>query len=123
MAPTLISSPRSSAQTATEYTTQNNPGGPTPNPAGTSYYIGFTGNSSLLQAGYQLHFDLYNEAAYNCAKKKSTTPCTDVDVNSFAPFSHDAETTTQVPEPSVAFLMAIGLALGGRRLRQRALRG
>ena len=101
------------------YNTATTPGGPQ---AGTgAYYFAFTGNSSLLAAGYQLHFDLYTESLSDCATKKNPQACLDVDVNSFAPFSHDAE-TTQVPEPASAFMLAAGLLVGARTLRKRQAR-
>lgn len=117
----------SAANKTTEYNTATNPGGPTPNANGTSYYFALTGNNTLFSTAYNLHFDLYNEAVVNCAAKKSTTPCTDVDIDSFAPFSHDAEVTPpppSVPEPSSAlFLLSAGLAFGVRQWRQRGIRG
>jgi hypothetical protein len=107
----------SAANKTTTYNTATNPGGPTPNSNGTSYYAAFTGNNTLLSTLYQLHFDLYNEAVKNCATKKVPGPCTDVDVDSFAPFSHDAQITPPVvPEPSIALLMLAGIGAGGKRL-------
>jgi PEP-CTERM motif-containing protein len=113
----------SAANKTVAYNTQTNPGGPTPSAAGTSYYAAFTGNNALLLAAYQLHFDLYNEAVQNCATKKNPGPCLDVDIDSFAPFSHDASTIPPppppVPEPATIAMMLMGLAVGGRQLRQR----
>jgi hypothetical protein len=106
----------SAAQQSGVYNTANTPGGPQ---AGTgAYYFAFTGNSSLLNPGYQLHFDLYNESLQNCATKKNPAACLDVDVNSFAPFSHDAETIPrkQVPEPTAALGLLTGLAVAVRKL-------
>jgi hypothetical protein len=103
-----------SVQRATEYNTADAPGGLTPNATGGAYYVAFTGNSSLLASGYNLHFDLYDTALATCAK--SATGCGDVDVNSFAPFSHDAQTTT-VPEPATMLLMGTGML--GLALRRR----
>lgn len=106
--------------TTNGYNTATNPGGPTPSPTGTSYFAAFTGDSSLLAAGYQLHFDLYNETVRNCATRNSG-PCIDVDVDMFAPFSHDAE--TRVPEASTSVMMLVGLLVGGRCLRRRTSQG
>jgi hypothetical protein len=104
--------------TTLAYNTANNPGGLTPDPTGTAYYVSFTGDSSLLAAGYNLHFDLYSTDVLNCGKKGFPL-CQDVDVDKFAPFSHDAETTQQVPEPSSALFAALGLAAAGfSRLRR-----
>jgi hypothetical protein len=86
------------ANTTLAYNTATNPGGLTPDPTGTAYYATFTGNSTLLAAGYNLHFDLYSTEVLNCGKKGFPL-CKDVDINKFAPFSHDAETTDRVPEP------------------------
>jgi hypothetical protein len=103
------------------YNVQNTPGGPQ---AGSgAYYAAFVGDSSLLSAGFNLHFDVYNQTLKDCSTR--TTPCTDVDRDMFAPFSHDAgtTTTTRVPEPGAALLMLAGIAVGGRQMRRRAIRG
>jgi hypothetical protein len=99
--------------TTTAYNSATSPGGLTPNPAGSAYYAAFTVDTSLLAAGYQLHFDLYNAVMASCL----TTGCTNYTIDMFAPFSHDAE-TRRVPEPSSAVLMLTGLAVAARRLRR-----
>lgn len=67
---------------------------------GSMYYASFSVDVSGLGEGYELHFDLYNTSL-----KKG-----DVDVTKYAPFSHDAETTsTPVPEPTTLLLMGAGL--------------
>lgn len=107
----------STAYTTSVYNTQDDPGGPS---TGTgAFYAAFVGNSTLLASGYQLHFDLYDEVVRNCGTKR--TSCTDVDVNNFAPFSHDAGTTPQreVPEPGTMALMGAGIAAGIGSLRRR----
>jgi hypothetical protein len=113
----------SAAQKTVTYNTATNPGGVTPSATGTSYYVAITGNNTLLSALYQLHFDLYNEAVRNCATKKSPTPCSDVDIDSFAPFSHDAQVTPPppppVPEPAAALLMLTGFGVGAWKRRSR----
>ncbi|MEQ1793985.1 MAG: choice-of-anchor N protein [Nitrospira sp.] len=74
-------------------------------------YAAFTVDRSLLASPYQLHFDLYNTIF-----KRG-----DTDVNNFAPFSHDAGTTTRgVPEPSTALLLGVGLLGFGLWQRRRA---
>lgn len=79
------------------YNTQDNPGGIQ---SGTGLlYAAFEVDKTLLNSPYQLHFDLYSESVRNG----------DIDVNKFAPFSHDAGTTSRVPEPSSALLLGIGL--------------
>lgn len=108
-----------SANAAVPYDTAVNSGsGPTPSAAGTMYYQGFSVNTSGLEAGYSLHFDLYNttlEALYSRALVGY-----DVDVNGdryAAPFSHDAQ-SSPVPEPGTLFLLGSGLC-GLALLRRR----
>lgn len=80
------------------------------NPTGGLYYASFNVNVTRLAPGYELHFDLYNTAV-----KKG-----DVDVKKFAPFSHDAGTTSTVPEPGTLLLLGSGFAglYLSRRLRR-----
>ena len=111
----------SSANQSGMYNTQDNAGwGPQ---AGTGmYYARFDFDISGIAAGYGLHFDLYNETISVCGKAKNCTSG-DVDVNNFAPFSHDAQgMVTNVPEPETYAMMLAGLGLMGfvaRRRRQR----
>ena len=86
------------------YNTQDDPGGLTPSADGSAYYASFVGNSRLLSSTYNLHFDLYDQTLARCAR---TQTCEDIDINRFAPFSHDAQTITQVPEPSSAVLLLV----------------
>lgn len=89
----------SALNTALAYNTADDPGGPT---AGSgAYYAAFDVDSTGLAAGYNLHFDLYNTSV-----KRGT----DIDVDDFAPFSHDAECCTQkVPEPGTLLLLGSGV--------------
>jgi hypothetical protein len=105
---------------ASSYNTQDQPGGLTPNASGSLFYQGWNVDVSGLTAGYDLHFDLYDEAVSK--SKKSLVP--DIDRDDFAPFSHDAisgphTTTTTVPDASsTAGLFGLAL-LGMAGFRQR----
>lgn len=81
---------------------------------GGMYFAAFNLDVSSLAEGYELHFDLYNT---------KLNPFTgDVDLTKFAPFSHDAETTSRsVPEPGTLLLMGSGLTglYFSRRLRRK----
>ncbi len=91
---------------AVTYNTADNPGGLTPSPTGNSYFATFALDTSKLSGAYALHFDLYDEVIRDCVKKGSCT-AGDIDVDRFAPFSHDAQ-TTQVPEPASGLLLLLG---------------
>lgn len=117
----VIPSSNVTTGTTTSYNTADSPGGLTPNASGPSYYASFQVDTSLLDNLNVLHFDLYSED-YLIKLKKCSTACTDVDVDQFAPFSHDAESgpPTQVPEASALSMMALmGLTLIGGRARRR----
>jgi hypothetical protein len=93
--------------TALTYNSQDSPGGLTPDASGQTFYASFVGDTSLLAAGYALHFDLYDVYVANCGKF-GFPGCEDIDVDHFAPFSHDAGTTTnRVPAPSTGLLMLL----------------
>lgn len=72
-----------------------------------SLYQNFTVDTSGLANGFAVHFDLYNEWVHQ--KKKAT------DYNlEFAPFSHDAQSRTRVPDSASTFSLLAGvLALCG----------
>lgn len=70
-----------------------------------------------LAAGYDLHWDLYSAALVECNNNPNCNS-TDVDVNDFAPFSHDAESTRNgnpptppdpVPEPTTLLMLDLEL--------------
>ncbi|MBI3775878.1 MAG: choice-of-anchor N protein [Gammaproteobacteria bacterium] len=88
------------SNTASTVNVQDN-AGLGPDTTGTGmYYAEFDFDKSALLDGFDLHFDLYNELMRSG----------DIDINNFAPFSHDAATTTtKVPEPTAIALFGIGL--------------
>jgi hypothetical protein len=76
------------------------------------YYKVFDVDVSGLKPGYLIHFDLYNTKVVEGG---------DIDVSEFAPFSHDAESRSRVPEPSTLLLLGGGLlslAVFGKRTRK-----
>jgi hypothetical protein len=89
----------SAFNTGLAYNTADDPGGLTTGSG--AYYAAFDVDSTGLAAGYNLHFDLYNT---------DVRQGTDIDVDDFAPFSHDAECCTQkVPEPGTLLLLGSGV--------------
>ena len=91
--------------TATLYNSQDTPGGPTPNPLGTLYYEDFEIDISGLAHGYALHFDLYTKNPLS------------LEIDKFAPFSHDVLAT---PVPASVILGILGLGVVGMKLRKFA---
>ena len=119
-----------STQTATTYNVENSPGGLVINPDGGTYYVQFSVDMQNLDGAYTLHFDLYDSAIVECGKKKKAAQeatCPDVDVDDFAPFSHDAsgppdrDPPPPVPEAASAILFGVSLGAAGLRrwLRRR----
>lgn len=89
-----------------------------PNGSGNMFYVPFLVDVSGLKEGFGIHFDLYSTKARRG----------DVDVDDFAPFSHDAQskltrTVQPIPTPdagATVALMGVGLiALGELRRRMR----
>lgn len=90
------------------------------------YYEAFSIDTTGLAEGYYIHFDLYNSyvqpETVNLGRGVKLV-LDDTDVNSFAPFSHDAESNgnTPVPEPSTLILLGAGmLGLGFARRKKIA---
>jgi hypothetical protein len=119
----------SSTDRASAYNTQDQPGqGPTPNPAGSMYFVGFDVDVAALADTYSIHFDLYNElykTSRTCTGTGADKVCTstltgDVDVNTFAPFSHDAQSGSrrEVPEATSLALTGLGLVMAGLVIRR-----
>jgi hypothetical protein len=107
--------------TTAVYNTQQAPGGLALSGSGTAYYASFTVNTVSLDPAYTVHFDLYNELIV----KKKKDPSIDIDVDDFAPFSHDAQSPPPpppplIPEPTTVVLFA--LAAGGAFVRSRMRR-
>lgn len=89
----------------------------TPSAAGEMVYQPFLVDVSGLEVGYGIHFDLYDEQLI--ASKKHGT---DIDVEDFAPFSHDAAANSQavrIPDGgNTAALLGVGLLVVGYLARR-----
>jgi hypothetical protein len=105
--------------TTVSYNSQDDPGGltPTSSTTGISYYATFNVTTELTGSNV-VHFDLYDTLLRNCARTRTCTP--DEDIEHFAPFSHDAESsnTHSVPEPQSLLLVSAGMLLASRALKR-----
>ena len=89
--------------------------GRTPTAGSGMYFVGFEIDVTQLEPEYAIHFDLYNSKVAECKNKNCVDG--DIDVNDFAPFSHDAGSgggdgdggDETVPEPGSLFLIGGGL--------------
>lgn len=77
------------------------------------YYKRFDFEIAGLNPGQVVHFDLYNEKFSRGGE---------IDINKFAPFSHDAQAVTLVPEPETYAMLLAGLGLVGLMARRRRAR-
>jgi PEP-CTERM motif-containing protein len=103
-------------QTTTTYNTQEHPGlDPALIPGTQTYWAKFAVDTSGLDPGYQLHFDLYNVYLKQCSAKGKTCDQTTLDKIAFAPFSHDAQSSPPVPEPASMILFGTGLVAAAVR--------
>lgn len=106
-----------SDNTVATYNVQDDPGGFTATP-GDSYYVAFDIDTTGLADGYEVHFDLYSTIA---GKTRNITA--DIDRDSFAPFSHDAQSdgkTPPIPEPATMLLFGTGLiGFAGWNMKRR----
>lgn len=105
----------------------------TPTGTGAFYHV-FPVDVTSLSAQSAIHFDLYNTNL--CTNDKGQcNVVADVDVDDFAPFSHDAQsgpggdegggtppTGNPVPEPDAGILLGLGLmAIAVSRIRRKAI--
>ena len=114
----------SATDQTTPYDVQTSPRND-PSVVGTGmYFAAFDIDVTNLAAGTSIHFDLYNTAVVNCGNNPNCQPG-DIDVNDFAPFSHDAQSGSSsssstgggqssggIPEPGTLSLFGAAI-LGG----------
>jgi hypothetical protein len=108
-------------QRTLQYDSAENPGGLSPttltDQRQVSYYQTFNITTSLTGGGTAIHFDLYNTFIANCAIAGNCVWDEDIGLN--APFSHDAQSASSVPEPQTLMVLSTGLLLAGRLLARR----
>ena len=90
------------SDTSMPYNTQITPGAG-PSAGAGMYFAAFSLDTGLLDSDFVVHSDLYNT-------KSGKQAVDDLDILSFAPFSHDAQSCcVQVPEPTSLMLLGSGL--------------
>lgn len=91
--------------------------GLTPAAGSGMYFVGFNIDVTELSEDVSIHFDLYNSKLARCNGNNCVPG--DIDINDFAPFSHDAQSGSggggggtppqEVPEPGPLGLLGLGL--------------
>jgi hypothetical protein len=114
----------SASNVSGQYDTQSTPGlGNIALSAKNMYYAEFVFDISGLAKGTGLHMDLYSETVCGSVNPKNCSSASDIDVNKFAPFSHDAQgMVTTIPEPETYAMLLAGLGLMGFVARRRSKR-
>lgn len=82
---------------------------PSADPNGGMYYMAFQVDTEYLDPAFTVHFDMYDEVVKNGG---------DIDIDNFAPFSHDASSMV-MPEPGTLTLLGTGVAALLVRYRRR----
>jgi hypothetical protein len=107
------------------YNVQDNPGDPVAAANSGFYWQSFAVDVNGLDAGYGIHFDLYQVAAGTAGETGARVKGDQIlttDMVEFAPFSHDAESSTSVPD-GASTVTLLGLALTGIAAITRRMNG
>jgi hypothetical protein len=110
------------------YNVADTPGDPVAATASGFYFQNFAVDVSDMDAGYGIHFDLYQVMAGTSVgngQRVRQSQVTETDIVEFAPFSHDAESSTSrttVPD-GASTVTLLGLALTGIAAMTRRMTG